>query len=519
MRLPGKRLTGKYQASKMFLSPNASNLLECLAVCGHFIFATARNNHYMSLILADSFRKFTILISLLFLIGASNVSTRAQATVEPQREQLLNGLRILLWPRTADQDVLIKIRIHSGAAFDVAGKAGQMAILSDVLFPDPATREYFTDEMSGRLDVVTDHDSLTITMQGRASEFERMVGILRTALVNTQITPENVTRIRDSRIKIVRETNLSPEILADRAIAARLFGDFPYGRPAAGTAESMARVERADLLLAQERFLNPNNATLVVVCNLQKIRVMRALRQLLGLWRKSERIIPATFRQPETHDIRTLIINAPADQSAEIRLATRGVARSSRDYATATTLAIVALRRWEKLAPEMNRTPLFVRNESHVLPGMFVMGASVDSLLAAKALNTAREILRSLSTTPVSAVELEQAKSEAIAQYNKELEKPDGIARAWLDIDTFGLPGMAEQVQSFNAVSAPDLQRLAATLFAENQIASVVMGDSRQLKATLEPTIKVELIGELEKQPPTKPEATSGTTIPVKKPD
>jgi hypothetical protein len=45
------------------------------------------------------------------------------------------------------------------------------------------------------------------------------------------------------------------------------------------------------------------------------------------------------------------------------------------------------------------------------------------------------------------------------------------------------------------------------------------MGDSRQLKATLEPTIKVELIGELEKQPPTKPEATSGTTIPVKKPD
>jgi predicted Zn-dependent peptidase len=150
---------------------------------------------------------------------------------------------------------------------------------------------------------------------------------------------------------------------------------------------------------------------------------------------------------------------------------------------------------------------------------MFVLGTSVDSLLAAKALNTAREVLRSLSTTPVSGVELEQAKSETIAQYNKELEKPDGIARAWLDIDTFGLPGIAEQVQSFNAVSASDLQRLAATLFGEKQIASVVMGDSRQLKATLEPAIKIELIGEIEKQSPTKPEATSGTTIPVKKPD
>lgn len=469
--------------------------------------------------LVNSVRKSSIIISLFCLIGASAVSTHAQATVEPQREQLLNGLRILLWPRNADQDVLIKIRIHSGAAFDVAGKAGQMAILSDILFPDPATREYFTEEMSGKLDVAVDHDSLTITMQGRASEFERIVGILRTALVSTQITPENVAKMRESRIKIVKETNLSPAILADRAIAARLFGDFPYGRPAAGTAESMARVDRADLLFAQERFLNSNNATMVIVGNLQKPRVMRALRQLLGPWRKSEKIIPATFRQPEPPDVRTLIINAPADQSAEIRLATRGVARSNRDYAAATILAIVARRRWEKVAPEVSRVPLFVRNEAHILPGMFVLGASVDSLLSAKALNTAREVLKSLSTTPVSAVELEQAKGEAIAQFNKDLEQPDGIARAWLDIDTFGLTGIAEQLQSFNAVSASDLQRLASTLFAENQIASVVMGDSRQLKATLEPGIKVELIGELEKQPPTKPETTSGTTIPVKKPD
>ena len=473
----------------------------------------------MSLTFFDAlFRKYTILTYLLVVIGLSAGSTSAQATVEPQREQLLNGLRILLWPRLADQDVLIKLRIHSGAAFDMAGKAGQMAILSDILFPDPATREYFTEEMSGRLDVAVDYDSLTITMQGRVGEFERMVGILRTALVNTQITPDNVAKMRESRIKIIKETALSPAMLADRAIATRLFGDFPYGRPAAGTAESMARVDRADLMFAHERFLNSNNATIVVVGNLQKTRVMRTLRQLLGPWRKSEKIIPATFRQPEPPDVRTLIINAPADQSAEIRLASRGIARSNRDYATATILAIVARRRWEKLAPEMSRTPLFVRNESHVLPGMFVMGASGDSLLVAKGLNTGREVLKSLSTGPVSAAELEQAKGEAIAQYNKELERPDGIARAWLDIETFGLPGITEQVQSFNAVSAPDLQRLASSLFAENKIVSVVMGDSRQLKATLEPGIKVELLGELEKQP-TKPEAASGTTIPVKKPD
>ncbi len=453
----------------------------------------------------------------LFLTFSATIGY-GQATIEPQREQLLNGLRIVLWPRAGDEDVLIKLRIHSGAAFDVAGKAGEMAILGDLLFPDPATQEYFTDEMSGRLDVDTDYDSITITLQGRTSEFERIVGILRTALVNTQISPENVARIREGRIKIVRETNISPAVLADRAIAARLFGDFPYGRPAAGTAETLARVERADLLLAQERFLNPNNSTLVVVGNLQKNRIMRALRQLLGSWRKSERIVPATFRQPEAPDVRTLIINAPADQSAEIRLASRGVARSDRDFAAATMLAIIARKRWEKLAPDLDRAPVFVRNEPHVLPGMFVLGASVDSLLAAKTLKTARDVLRSLSATPVTPVEFEQSKTEAIAQFGKELQRPEGIAHAWLDIDTFGLPSISEQMQSFNTVSPGDLQRLATALFGESQIASVVIGDSKQLKAILEPIVKIELLGELEKSSSSGPEVKPATTLPVKKP-
>ncbi|HYN23870.1 MAG TPA: insulinase family protein [Pyrinomonadaceae bacterium] len=438
---------------------------------------------------------------------------------EPEREELLNGLRVLIWHRPGDHDVLLKLRIHSGAAFDMAGKAGQMAILGDILFPDATTREYFTDEMGGRLDVDTDYDSITVTLQGHAREFERIVEILRTALVTTQITPENVARIRDGRIKIAKETNVSPALWADRAIATRLFGDFPYGRPQTGSAESLGRVDRADLLQARERFLNSNNATLVVSGGVTKIRGMRALRQLLGPWRKSEQIVPTTFRQPEAPDVRSLIINAPADQSAEVRLATRGVSRADRDFPTAVVLAIIARKRWETLSPELSRRPVFVRNEPHVLPGIFVMGAAVDSLLVGKTLKAAHDVLQSLVSGPVPAAELEGAKSEASAQFTKELERPDGTARAWLDIDTFGLPAISQQIEAFGAVSAADLQRVASSLFEKTRIASVVIGNSQQLKAMLEPNVKVELMGELEKPQPDKAEVKPATTIPVKKPD
>lgn len=470
-------------------------------------------------LLTNLLPRVLIILSLTVLIWGGSGPVYGQVAAEPEREQLLNGLRVLVWNRPGDQEVLLKLRIHSGAAFDVTGKAGEMAILGDILFPDTSTREYFTDEMGGRLDVDTDYDSITVTLQGRAREFERIVEILRTAIVTTQISPENVARIRDGRIKIAKETNVSPALWADRAIAARLFGDFPYGRPQTGSAESLARVDRADLLLARDRFLNSNNATLVVFGGVPKDRAMRALRQLLGPWRKSEQVVPTTFRQPEPPDNRTLIMNAPADQSAEVRLATRGVSRSDRDFATAVVLAVIARKRWETLSPELSRRPVFVRNEPHVLPGMFVMGVAADTLLVGKTLKSAHDVLQSLVSSPVPAAELDAAKSGASAQFNKEMERPDGIAGAWLDIDTFGLPSISQQIAAFSAVSAGDLQRVASTLFEKTRIASVVIGDSQQLKAMLEPNVKVELMGELVKPQPDKAEVKPATTIPVKKPD
>ena len=116
----------------------------------------------MSLTLpTNSLTKGLIVLCLALLICGPSAPGYGQVALEPEPEQLLNGLRVLIWHRPGEQDVLLKLRIHSGAAFDVAGKSGQMAILGDILFPEASTREYFTDEMGGRLDVETDYDSIT----------------------------------------------------------------------------------------------------------------------------------------------------------------------------------------------------------------------------------------------------------------------------------------------------------------------------------------------------------------------
>jgi zinc protease len=314
--------------------------------------------------------------------------------------------------------------------------------------------------------------------------------------------------MRDVRIKLLRDTTIVPAEVADRAIAARLYGDFPYGRPAAGSPEDMKRVERADVMLNAERFLNSNNATLAIIGGVTKPRAMKTLRQLLGPWRKSEEIIPTTFRQPNPPDTRTLIVNVPGP-SVELRLAARGVSRSDTDYPIAMVLARVAQHRWQASTPELSKRPVFVRSNAYVLPGDFVMGATVNELTAADSLANAKKVIESLMTTTATPDEIERAKTELIGELLTLQSKPDALADPWLDADTYRLSAPQDQVALIKNVTPADIQRVANRLF-NKPVVSVVAGESAPLKAALQGRYQYEVLGEIaapapSQKPPTKP--------------
>lgn len=437
-----------------------------------------------------------VVLLALSLSGVPGVARAQGGLPEPKREQLLNGLRVLMWPRAGDQNVTLKLRIHSGAAFDLAGKAGTMALLGDALFPDPATGEFFTNELGGSLEVRTDYDTINITMTGRASEFERIIDLLRGALVNPPPPAETLAKLRDGRALLAREMSAAPATIADRAVAARLLADYPYARAVGGDLSSVSRIERGDLLFARERFLNPDNATLVVMGGIEERRAMRALRQLLGMWRKGDKRVPATFRQPGPPDARTMLIDLPGAETAEVRLATRGLARSDANHAAATILALLVRDRWQAAVPELGRSAFFVRHEPHQLPGIFMMGAAVNNPLAASTLAAARNVLRSIANAPPSATEFERVKNEAIATFSKQAEDPASLADLWLDVETYRLASVNEQARALSHVTAADAQRAAARLFRDTPSAAVVLGSAAQLRADLERVGSIEVGGE-----------------------
>jgi zinc protease len=427
----------------------------------------------------------------LLLVSAFCVRAGAQTFAEPEQEQLLNGLKVVLWQRPGDPNVLVKLRINSGAAFDLAGKEGTMALLGDVLFPDPATREYVAEQLGGQLAVSTNYDGIDVLVSGKASEFERIVELLRGALVTTQLTPETVARVREARIKQLSEKTSSANI-ADRAIAARLFGNFPYGRSPGGSFESLSKIERADLMLARERFLTADNGTLVVIGGVAKLRVMRTLRQLIGPWQKSDRTVPATFRQPSPPDARVLLINQSGATTAEVRLAIRGLARSDRDYAAMSILSRIMQARLQAALPGVPPSLIMVRHDAHVLPGIFVFGARVSAGGAPQIITAARYVMNSLVSSQPSITELETTRSEALSELTPQTSQTERIADYWLDIETYKLPSLSTQITSIRTITAADVQHVAIRLFKDASMAAVAVGDAEQLKTSLGSSVELQ---------------------------
>ncbi len=456
-------------------------------------------------------RSHSYLYYLLCLLLVTAISARsgAQTFPEPAREHLLNGLTVLYAQRPGDPNVLIKLRVESGAAFDLAGKGGTMALLGDVLFPDPVTREYVSEQLGGRLDVVTNYDAIDVTISGRANELERIVDFLRGAMVTPQITTENVIKIRENRLKQLSELANSPSENADREIAARLFGNYPYGHSPKGTAETVSRIDRADLMFARERFLNANDATIVVIGGVDKLRVMRALRQLLGPWQQGNRTVPATFRAPHPPDPRVLVIDQPGSATAEVRLAVRGLARTDRDAEAASLLALIVRDRWRTSSRELSGA--FARHEAHDLPGMFVLGASVPNGLAAKSVSDARGVIISMAKTGPTALEFEHAREEMLGELSRQSSAEnlaEKTADDWLTMELYKLPPPAAQVGS---LTLGDLQRVAAKLFKDATPATIVVGDAQQSRSGFAVEIEV-------RSAKTEVKTAAEPTLPTKKP-
>ena len=424
------------------------------------------------------FKNFTF--SLFVLLSTAVFSfAQTQTFPAPRESKLLNGTKLLVWNNKNTDKVFVKVRIHSGSAFDPLGKEGVMQLLSDILFPLETTKEFFTEDLNGSFEIITNYDYIQINASGDADKLLTILETLSPALINPQINKESTERVRLPLLAKVQELEKSPSYIADRAVAKRLLGNFPYGRPQFGSSESLAKIDFADLLFARERFFTADNATIAVSGNVNPDFALRAAKRLFGGWLKSDKKVPSTFAQPDAPPAKIQILDSTSEKTSEIRFAMRGLARNDKDF--------YAARIFEKVLQDRVRTRegrnAFVRFNTNVLPGFIIFGVSewnvgtvkkVGNQIALPVDITTNTYQNNFLKEPVKPEEFEKAKN-ALAEQIKQPE----TAEYWLDAETYKLVSVKDDWQKYQSVTQADVQRVLEK-FQKESVASVLVVSSEK---------------------------------------
>jgi predicted Zn-dependent peptidase len=404
-------------------------------------------------------------VAFFTLIAAQALFAQAPS---PKQEKLLNGLKILMWSDQKADKVSVKLRIHSGSAFDPQGREGVMKMLSDNLFPNEAANDFFTEDLGGSLEIRTTYDYIQINASAKPESFLTMMETIATAVANPAIDKETTAKLRTALLEKISKAQADPAYVADRAIAARLFGMFPYGRPIYGTADSVQKIDYADLLDARQRFLTADNATIAITGNFDRSLALKALRRYFGNWLKSDKRVPSTFRQPGDPLPGFLEMPSPKPGIAEIRYAYRGVSRNDKDLAASLVFAQILQERLMARVPSEHIGDLFVRNESRTLPGIVVIGFSSSGNVVGGKIEANGFIGKAISA-PITEAEFTAAKAAARSSWSGK--EP---AYFWLDADTYEIANPNADTILIDNVSLTDVKAYAERV-QKLPIASVVI--------------------------------------------
>src|SRR5207248_1196895 len=121
--------------------------------------------------------------------------------------------------------------------------------------------------------------------------------------------------------------------LAGVAVNRAAFGDGTFGHPAGGTPGSIARVRRADIATQHMRYYRPDNASLVLVGDIDVQSAHDFAQAAFGQWKRPSAAMPSPRAdEAKTATSQAIVIAMQGAGQAGVAFAAPGIARSAPDY-------------------------------------------------------------------------------------------------------------------------------------------------------------------------------------------
>lgn len=251
------------------------------------------------------------LVALLFLAG--------QALANPYETTLKNGLKVVVKEDRRAPTAVQMVWYRTGSIDEVDGSSGLAHALEHMMFKGtpsigPGEFNKRVAAAGGRDNAFTSRDYTAYFQQVPKEKLEEMMQLEADRMRHLTVDPKEFAQ----EIKVIMEerrmrTDDNPHAKLFEQMNAVAWQAHPYRRPIIGWMNDLENMTAADAKDWYERWYRPNNATLVVVGDVDHQAVFKLAEQYYGPM--EARPVPQTRPQiePEQKGERRVVVKAPAE--------------------------------------------------------------------------------------------------------------------------------------------------------------------------------------------------------------
>jgi len=466
------------------------------------------------------FRSFVSLCLCAFALASSLVAQQADRSTPPApgpvpslklppitKRTLSNGLEVWVIGVHKVPTVHLELAMRTGVAADPVGKFGLASLTADMLDEGAGSRTalQISDEidfLGASLETTATVDSTYVELHVPVARLGDALPLMADVVMRPTFPEAELKRLREERLASLLEMEDDPEQLVTVAFPRIVFGQqHRYGSPVVGTAASLKSFAVADLKAFHAAQFNPANAVLIVAGDVSADAVIPQIERALGSWKPSAATKVPPVPQPSQLTARKVyLIDKPGAAQSQIRIGWVGVPRSTPDYFALRVLNTIL---GEAFTSRLNNNLREVHGYAYGASSRFEMRLSAGAFYAAAGVQTdktseaVKEFFNELTRIhePVPPAELEKAKNYLALLMPRTFETTRGTADALAQSWTYGLP--ADYYMTYGdkvrAVTAADVQRVAAKYIQPDKLAVVIIGDRK----TIEPGVKALNLGPL----------------------
>lgn len=455
-----------------------------------------------------------LLAFLVLLVSGALICASAQEIKLPpiKKTTLDNGLKLIVIEHHELPVVAFRLVLRSGSACDPAGKAGLADLTAGLLRKGTKSRTATQiseeiDFVGGSLGAGSGRDATYATCQVLTKHFDVGLDLLTDVILNSVFADEEIERLRKQTLAAVKQKKDDPGSVADEKFEEFLFGDHPYGRPTEGTEESIPAITREDIVGFHKTHYVPNNAILAVVGDVNTKEATDKVRAELSGWAGAEVPELTAAEPPAVKGYQVLLVDKPDLTQTYIKIGHLGVDRKNPDYFPVKVMNYIlggggfASRMMDEVRSKRGLTyGIGCGFDENKLRGAYKVSTYTQNDSTAAAIAAIIEQIKRIRAEPVTDTELQETKSFYTGYFPLRFETPSQIATQILEVELYDLGEdyVKDYRKNINAVTKEDVLRVAQQYLDPENLKLVVVSKAEDVKSSLEPLGKVEVVSFLD---------------------